>query len=161
MTRPFFILPRELALTPPIRHRHGGKDTDLMPFEVAVLAGVMRAACDYLAHQRHKAARAAGKSAIAKEKKLYATYQQDWRDVQRLRRQGREAPAPQRRYTFASDASRSRKPMPLREAIGRAGKTGYGKIKLALKKEPLPKSIPIEFSVPTRYSRRPSFSIWE
>jgi len=151
-TYDWFCLPRELAEWPPIRHRHSDPEsTDVTPFEFAILAGVLvEARCLILGAERHQAAFARGGEKIEQEKQLHDDWRDDWKyEKQERRRQGKKyISTPERRHTFEAGGVPStynaKKPMPLKQALKRAGADGYEYRSRALSKQPAPETIAID-----------------
>jgi hypothetical protein len=162
MTSPdeFVCLPRALAEAPPIRHHHSDpQSADVTPFEFGILSGVLTVARRLvLGAQRHEAALATGAKAIELEKALDDEWREEWKqEKQRRRLQGGKKYTPQRRHAFstweitdtAKDRYNSRKPMPLKQSLRRAGHDNYEAHQKAQRRELAPEVITVETS---RYS---------
>jgi hypothetical protein len=162
--QPFAMIPRELLLHPPIRHRHSAPDDQLLtPFEFAVFISCVQLARAELLQQRHGRALRIGAAAIETENAEADRFKADWRQTRSQRNQGAKpevAPAP-KRHTLVSDhrywqANMKRssmqgmpqdrsnyKPINRGRSLKLVGKDEYRKASQRLRRKPIPQVIEV------------------
>lgn len=92
---PFAYFPRAVLRNPP---------TDqLSPLELALAAGILRAARTRWRELDHEAAKREGSRAIEAELDLADKYEDDWKRVKLERKKHPDTPAPKRRHSFKLD----------------------------------------------------------